>query len=229
MTISTAALARDEAPFLWYWVAYDPAYETTAEYQLQDRAGCETYLPRAITPAGKIEPFFPFYMAIRAQFPRWSVIRGCVGVIDVLCGGLLCGPRDQPFGFTPDHIEAIRMLEDGDPVKVGNGRHEREIRPITLAGPRPKELPSFEPGEAVDIMDGAWIGHTGIFRSLRGRERAELLVQSTRVTVKRECLARADRENGRKGGQARAEALTPERRREIAKQAIHARWAKGGG
>ena len=32
---------------------------------------------------------------------------------------------------------------------------------------------------------------------------------------------------GRKGGQARATRLTPERRREIAQQAAQARWAKG--
>jgi len=31
---------------------------------------------------------------------------------------------------------------------------------------------------------------------------------------------------GRKGGKARAEKLTPERRREIAKKAANARWAK---
>ena len=31
---------------------------------------------------------------------------------------------------------------------------------------------------------------------------------------------------GRKGGKARAEKLTPERRKEIAKKAAEARWAK---
>jgi hypothetical protein len=37
------------------------------------------------------------------------------------------------------------------------------------------------------------------------------------------------RKGGKKGGPARAEALTPERRREIAKKAAETRWAKKGG
>lgn len=35
------------------------------------------------------------------------------------------------------------------------------------------------------------------------------------------------RKGGRKGGPARAEALSPERRKEIAKKAAAARWRKG--
>jgi hypothetical protein len=38
--------------------------------------------------------------------------------------------------------------------------------------------------------------------------------------------ARAGRAGGVKGGKSRAETLTPERRREIAKAAASARWAK---
>jgi len=38
--------------------------------------------------------------------------------------------------------------------------------------------------------------------------------------------ARAGRAGGLKGGKSRAEQLTPERRREIAKSAAAARWAK---
>lgn len=34
------------------------------------------------------------------------------------------------------------------------------------------------------------------------------------------------RRGGKKGGPARAQALSPERRREIARQAVLARWAK---
>lgn len=34
---------------------------------------------------------------------------------------------------------------------------------------------------------------------------------------------------GQKGGKARAERLTPERRSEIGRKAAQARWAKGGG
>ena len=45
-----------------------------------------------------------------------------------------------------------------------------------------------------------------------------------------EAVERAKREalsdNARKGGKARAAALTPERRKAIAQQAIRARWAK---
>ncbi len=35
---------------------------------------------------------------------------------------------------------------------------------------------------------------------------------------------KAGREGGKKGGKARADALSPERRREIAKKAAEARW-----
>jgi hypothetical protein len=42
----------------------------------------------------------------------------------------------------------------------------------------------------------------------------------------REYFVREGRKGGLKGGVARAAALTPERRREIALKAIQARWAK---
>lgn len=41
--------------------------------------------------------------------------------------------------------------------------------------------------------------------------------------------ARAGRNGGKKGGEARAKSLSPERRSEIAKKAAKARWAKGEG
>jgi hypothetical protein len=40
--------------------------------------------------------------------------------------------------------------------------------------------------------------------------------------------AQAGRSGGQRGGQARAKRLTPERRREIARKAARARWAKDG-
>jgi ubiquinone biosynthesis protein UbiJ len=45
----------------------------------------------------------------------------------------------------------------------------------------------------------------------------------------RETLSSAAAEMGRKGGKARAEAMTPERRAEIAKAAAAKRWGKSEG
>lgn len=42
----------------------------------------------------------------------------------------------------------------------------------------------------------------------------------------REYLAKLGRKGGRKGGPARAAAMTPEQRSESAKKAVTARWAK---
>ena len=44
------------------------------------------------------------------------------------------------------------------------------------------------------------------------------------VEDEREALSSAAAEMGRKGGKARAEAMTPERRREIAQAAAQKRW-----
>jgi hypothetical protein len=44
--------------------------------------------------------------------------------------------------------------------------------------------------------------------------------------MKNKAAVALGRLGGKKGGKARAEALSPERRREIAKKAIEARWAK---
>lgn len=44
------------------------------------------------------------------------------------------------------------------------------------------------------------------------------------IADEREALSSAAAEMGRKGGKARAEAMTPERRAEIAKTAAKARW-----
>jgi hypothetical protein len=46
--------------------------------------------------------------------------------------------------------------------------------------------------------------------------------------MKNKAAVALGRLGGKKGGKARAESLTPERRKEIAKKAIAARWAKAG-
>jgi len=47
------------------------------------------------------------------------------------------------------------------------------------------------------------------------------------IEDERESLSSAAAAMGRKGGKARAESMTPERRAEIAKAAAAKRWAKG--
>ena len=53
---------------------------------------------------------------------------------------------------------------------------------------------------------------------------AKLLTGEAKETY----VDQAKQAGGRKGGEARAEALTPERRREIAKEAAAARWQDQG-
>jgi hypothetical protein len=45
----------------------------------------------------------------------------------------------------------------------------------------------------------------------------------------REFFVQKGKEGGKIGGKARAKKLTPERRQEIAKKAVQARWAKAKG
>jgi transcription antitermination factor NusG len=175
-----------------------------------------------------VEALFPGYMALGAQYPSWRPILDVHGVLRALRLA-----SEEPAAFPASMIEDLMAREDGDPVQVG----EKWIRPIRLAGVPLSEYPTFESGEKADILDGAWEGHEAIFYTLEGQERAKLFVKlfgrTTLVSVERDCLAKPqsaiDIENGRNGGHAGARALTAAERRERARIAAHARWARGGG
>jgi hypothetical protein len=57
-------------------------------------------------------------------------------------------------------------------------------------------------------------------------ERTSILRRRMALAVRNPAAAALGRLGGLKGGRARAKALSPERRREIALKAIRARWAK---
>jgi hypothetical protein len=57
-------------------------------------------------------------------------------------------------------------------------------------------------------------------------ERLSILRRRVALAVRNPAAAALGRLGGLKGGRARARALSPERRREIALKAIRARWAK---
>lgn len=231
----TEALARDEAPPQWFWLAYDPDYETTAEYQLQDRAGCETYLPRCLTPAGDVRPFLEFYMAILVREPQWGLITTCVGVEAVLKGA-----SAYPTPCKPEIVEAIRALEDGEPVEIGKGMARQTVRPITLGGRLSGKLPVFAKGEQVVINRHEWSGvFDAVVQEVDAEKRtatvlASILGRETPITVSQDDLMTRDAaarleacaRGGRKGGPSRAERLSPQRRSEIASKAARERWAR---
>jgi hypothetical protein len=59
-------------------------------------------------------------------------------------------------------------------------------------------------------------------------ERISVVRRRVALAVRNPAAAALGRLGGLKGGHARAKALSPERRREIALKAIRARWAKKG-
>jgi transcriptional antiterminator RfaH len=152
----TAALARDDAPLLWFWLRYLPHKETVAEYRLQDQ-GYETYLPRCLLPTGRVEPLFPHYMAIGHQAPVWRSVRATRGVCDVLTGA-----SEDPTPFPQECLDAIRAREEDGYIRI--------------EGPAPGHPRIFQPGEKVEVLDGAWVGHVGLFAEPDGKQRSKLLL-----------------------------------------------------
>jgi transcriptional antiterminator RfaH len=142
----------------WYVAETQPRAEAKALFHLQ-RQGFEAYLPqyrKLRRHARRAEwvraPLFPRYLFVQMDVARaaWRAIRSTVGVTRLVCRGE--APAPVPAGV----VEDIRFREDGTGV---------------VAMP-----PRFRPGEAVQIVSGAFADRVGLFQCATDEARVILLL-----------------------------------------------------
>ena len=163
----------------WYVVRTQPRAENKARVHL-GRQGFETYLPRYFKKrrhARRVEtvqaPLFPSYLfvAIDREGQRWRCISSTIGVSHLVCNG------EEPAPV-PDHvIDALRDRED-------------EAGLIRLP-----VRPSFEPGDKVRLLEGAFVDCVGLFEGMKDIERVsvllDLLGRKVRVLLGADAVAAA--------------------------------------
>lgn len=144
----------------WYAVYTKPGGERLAEGHLL-RQGFEAYLPRlamkrrhARRVTSVTVPLFPRYLfvALDIDAAPWRSVNGTIGVVRLVAFG------DRPAAVPDDVIDEIRAREREDGV-------------VDLQALRP-----FEPGEAVDIVDGPFRDRTGIFQCRTASDRVVVLL-----------------------------------------------------
>ncbi len=155
----------------WYVIQSQPNAERKAIAHLE-RQGFRTYLPRYLKRrrhARRVEivpaPLFPRYLfvAIDLEAQRWRSIFSTVGVSRLVCNGEMPTP-------IPDHVLGkLRAREDND----GFVRLERR--------------PSFQAGDRIRVVEGAFADCLGLYEGMRDSDRIaillDLLGRKVRVTV----------------------------------------------
>lgn len=144
----------------WYVAQCHPRAEGKAVWHL-NRQGFETYVPKFLKRrrhARRTEtvaaPLFPRYLFVSVDMAsqRWLSIQSTIGVSKLVCNGTV--PAPVPAGV----VDALRQQEDADGFFVMNQR------------------PTFAPGAAVRVVDGAFATCFGLFEGLRDGERVAVLL-----------------------------------------------------
>ncbi len=143
----------------WYLIYTKPRNETLARTNLE-RQGFEVYLPQLAQTRRQrgryrtvIEPCFPRYLfiALNMVTDNWSPIRSTYGV------SRLVTFDGMPAQVPHELVEQLKQNEDSEALQR-----------------RPEQI--FNPGEKITIIDGPFAGYEGIFHSLKGNERAAILL-----------------------------------------------------
>jgi len=143
----------------WHVVYTQHRAETRAAEQLQ-RQGFEIYFPRCekIRRHARREDvvrvaLFPRYLfvAFNAEFDRWRAVNGTIGVSHLICHG------EQPMALPDDVVPSLRATETGDGL-------------VSLGS-----LALFEAGARLRVLDGAFVGKTGVYDGMTGADRVVLL------------------------------------------------------
>ena len=144
----------------WFVVQSKCNQEAVAEVNLE-RQGYEAYCPRIIQKCrfrGRwkklIKPLFPRYLFVHLEqgLDDFTPIRSTFGVTGLIrFAGV-------PQAVTPGVVEEIKSRED-DKQRIVVGR------------------PRWQPGEEVEIVDGALSGLKGLFLAERGEERVVILLE----------------------------------------------------
>ncbi len=162
----------------WYVVHTQQNGEARAVLNLK-RQGFETYMPRHIKQrrhARRTErvprPLFPRYIFVRLDLDqdRWRSVYGTFGVSHLISHG------NEPVPVPEGIVEDIRAHENSDGF-------------VEL------DLPEFESGQKVEVVEGPMTMHTGLFQHMADNRRVvlllELLGRSVRVTIPRAAVVAA--------------------------------------
>ena len=162
----------------WYVVYTQPNCEAKAAFSIV-RKGFEVYLPRYLAQrrhARRIEqvarPLFPRYLFVRIdpQRDRWRSVNGALGVLHLVSYG------NVPVALTNDIVESFKDREDSSGL-IACG------------------LPSFTPGQPMEILDGPMSVSAAFFHRMSGKERVVLLLdllgRKATVTLPRTSVAAA--------------------------------------
>ncbi len=163
----------------WYVVHTQPHGEDRARLNLE-RQGFDVYLPKYLKHrrhARRIEhvrrPLFPRYLFVRfdAERAQWRSINGTLGVAYIVSHG------DQPIPVPDRIVDAMQARHNEDDL-------------VVLHSPD-----SFQAGQKLEIVDGPFAWHTGLFQRLDDNERVVLLLdllgRQVSVTVSPEVVAAA--------------------------------------
>jgi transcriptional antiterminator RfaH len=163
----------------WYVVQTHANSENKAAAHLV-RQNFSVYFPRYLKRrrhARRIEivsaPLFPRYMFVSVDMhtQRWRSIQSTVGVVRLISRG------DRPVPVPADIIENLKCREDACGL-------------ITL-----NERPKFASGDRVQILDGAFTSHLGLYEGMNDSERVtvllDLLGRKVRVSLNVEAIAAA--------------------------------------
>ena len=163
----------------WYIVHTQPNGEERARHNLE-RQGFAVYLPKYLKHrrhARRVEhvrrPLFPRYLFVRfdADTAQWRSINGTFGVAHLVSNG------NEPIPVSDGIVDAIQARHNADEL-------------VILHTPD-----SFAPGQKLEIVDGPFAWHTGLFQRLSDNERVVLLLdllgRHVTVTVPPEAIAAA--------------------------------------
>jgi transcriptional antiterminator RfaH len=158
----------------WYVVHSKPRQETTARTHLENQA-YRCWLPQAVVTrrrgerwVERVEPLFPRYLFLRADVDVEDVspirsTRGCAGLVRT---------AGRPAVVPDAVVDWLRARADAESCCI----------PL---GPRLGER--LAPGDRVEVLEGPFAGLAGVLRTLRGSERAlvllELLHRETSVAL----------------------------------------------
>jgi transcriptional antiterminator RfaH len=146
---------------VWYAVHSRPRQEAIAELNL-DRQGYHCYLPKILLRKRRrdkwtrvVEPLFTRYLFIQVDSKQQSLapVRSTLGVAGLVRFGQLLRPVPNSV------IDYIRQAENPD-----TQQQHADVCPHQL-------------GDIVEVLEGPFVGLTGIFQADTGEERALLLIE----------------------------------------------------
>lgn len=154
--------AHQDDPY-WVLVRTQPGRESWASENILQQGCMDLYLPRfsEVVLVGrkekvrevKIRPLFPSYLFVRVE-KQWRFLLGTFGVSGVVQTG-------QAPSLVPDGVvEALKKREGSDGL-------------IVL--PRPK-IARYRIGQSVQVVDGIFEGHTGIYEGSPAETRVRVLL-----------------------------------------------------